>query len=278
MFGKDVTNVFPDIESYIDYAYELRLDVIDLRSDRGFHEHGHSYLLETKLRCLEKGLAIGYLASGGHFVGTDGELAEKLETVCSDVQVAARLGAPMVRVFCGERPQSREERAREIRCFRQACDFAAEHGIAVGLQNHPSTGPDILDILAATERSNLSFLLDTGQWMGSPGRHQGVADPDHDIYAYMKQTAPYATHIRAKFYKVDSGTEEWLDYPRIVEILESVNFNGTVGVVFEGRDINDCDDREVLRLAAAELRRLTDGPPVPGADHGGGGNGYQKGR
>ena len=76
MFGKDVANAFPDIESYIDYAYELRLDVIDLRSDVGFPEHGHQYLLETKIRCLEKGLSVGYLASGGHFVGSDDELED----------------------------------------------------------------------------------------------------------------------------------------------------------------------------------------------------------
>jgi sugar phosphate isomerase/epimerase len=263
MFGKDVANAFPDIESYIDYAYELRLDVIDLRSDVGFHEHGHQYLLETKIRCLEKGLSVGYLASGGHFVGSDDELEGKLNTIRNDVEVALGLGAPMIRLFCGKRSASAEDRAREIRCFQTACDFAAERGIAVGLQNHPSTGPDVLDILCETERENFSFLLDTGQWEGSPGRHQGVADPDHDIYAYMEQTARHATHVRAKFYKVDSGQEEWLDYARIVKILENVGFNGTLGVVFEGQDINDCDDREVLRLSAAELRRLTGRPPVP---------------
>ena len=53
------------------------------------------------------------------------------------------------------------------------------------------------------------------------------------------------------------GVEEWLDYPRIIDILNEAGFNGAVSVVFEGKGINNCDDREVLRLAAAQLRSLT---------------------
>ena len=72
----------------------------------------------------------------------------------------------------------------------------------------------------------------------------------------MEQTAAHASYVRAKFYKIDSGREEWLDYGRIVDILKGVDFNGTMGIVFEGKDINDCDDREVMRRAAAHLRQL----------------------
>ncbi|MFH1569833.1 MAG: TIM barrel protein [Gemmatimonadota bacterium] len=254
-FGK-TPEQFPDIESFIEYAYELRLDVIDLRSDVGFHSHDTSYLMETKMRCLERGLAIGYLASGGHFTGTDAELEAKLDTVRADVRAAALLGAPMIRLFCGQPLEDPEVRAREIACFQRACDLAAEQGVAVGLQNHPSTGDDVLRILEQTGRRNFTFLLDTGQWVGSPARNRGVPEPGHDIYRYMEQTAARAGHVRAKFYKVDSGAEEWLDYPRIFAILESAGYNGAVSVVFEGQDANACDDREVFRLAAAQLRSL----------------------
>ena len=259
MFGK-TPEQFPDIESYIEYAYELRLDVIDLRSDVGFHSHDTAYLMETKMRCLERGLAVGYLASGGHFVGTDAELADKLDRVKADVRAAALLGAPMIRLFCGQPLTDPEEQAREIRCLQQACDLAGERGVAVGLQNHPSTGDEVLRLLEQTDRRNFTFLLDTGQWVGSPARSQGKPDPEHDTYRYMEQTAAHASHVRAKFYKIDSGSEEWLDYPRIFQILRAVGYNGTMSVVFEGKDINSCDDRGVLRLAAAQLRSLAAAP------------------
>ena len=255
MFGKD-RNSFPDIESFINLAYELRLDVIDLRSDVGFEEHGSGYLLRTKMDCLRKGLSIGYLATGGHFVGTGAELEEKVQRVRTDVDVAVSLGAPMVRVFCGSTPEDADARRREVECFQACCDYAASHSIAVGLQNHPCTGDGILRLFDEVGRDNFTFILDTGQWEGSPARTQGRPDPDHDIYRYMEQTAHHAAHVRAKFYKIDSGREEWLDYDRIVDILAAAGFNGTLGVVFEGKDANACDDREVLTLAAAQLRRL----------------------
>ena len=256
MFGS-TPEQFPDIESFIDYAGELRLDLIDLRSDVGFQSDTMDYLMATKLRCLKLGLSIGYLASSGHFVGTDAELQEKLDRIRADVRSAEALGAPMIRVFCGQPLSDPQERDREIRCFQEACDIAAEHNIVVGLQNHPSTGDDVLRILEQTDRQNMGFMLDTGQWVGSPVRNQGVPEPGYDIYHFMEQTASAAVHVRAKFYKIESGQEEWLDYPRILDILNHAGYNGAVSVVFEGKDANDCDDREVLRLAAAQLRELT---------------------
>ena len=44
---------------------------------------------------------------------------------------------------------------------------------------------------------------------------------------------------------------------RIYAILAGAGFNGTLSVVFEGKGINRCDDRQVLSLAAAQLRRLS---------------------
>ena len=67
MFGKDDPPTLQSIESYIEHAYNLRLDLIDFRSDRGFSSSEPDYLIKTKLSCIEKGLSIGYLASGGHF-------------------------------------------------------------------------------------------------------------------------------------------------------------------------------------------------------------------
>ncbi len=251
-FGKDEPKSFPDVESFIELARELRLDVIDFRVDVGFGSLDRDYLRGLKLKCLKAGLPIGYLASGGHFVGTDEELRQKVAQAKADVEVAAYLGTPMIRLFCGAPGVG--DAGREIRCFQEVCDFASDAGIAVGLQNHPSTGDNVLRILRETDRENFTFILDTGQWVGSPGLNRGVGDPEVDIYEYMEKTAPHASHVRAKIYKIDSGREEWLDYERIVGILKSAGFNGVVSITFEGQDVNECDDRETFRLAARHLR------------------------
>ena len=51
MFGKDDPPTLESIESYIDCAYALRLDLIDFRRDRGFSSRDPGYLLSAKLAC-----------------------------------------------------------------------------------------------------------------------------------------------------------------------------------------------------------------------------------
>ena len=84
----------------------------------------------------------------------------------------------------------------------------------------------------------------------------GPTPADHPLYDYIRETAPYATHVRAKFFKIDSGREEYLDYDRIVPMLVDAGYNVPLTVVFEGKDINACGDRDVIRLAAEQLRTL----------------------
>ena len=97
--------------------------------------------------------------------------------------------------------------------------------------------------------------MDTGQWKGSVGGSpQGWNDITVDIYKdYMEPTSPHAACVRAK---IDNGYEEWLDYPRIFEILKDVTFNGNISICFEGGDRNRFDERECLRLAANHLREV----------------------
>jgi len=263
---KDNLDQFVDLERFIRFAYELRLDVIDIHLRKGFLSYEPDYLRHIKILCLKYGLPIGYLGSGGSFVGTEEELQKRVEDAKADVDIAVFLGAPMIRLFGGHVPEDIEDREPLwpllIRCFQEVADYAAEKGIIVGLQNHDNrnmaaTGEDVLRILRETNRENFTFILDTGQWLGSIGAHpRGEFDPNVDIYEYMKQTAPYASYVRAKIYKIDSGKEEWIDYERVLKILKAVNFNGNISIVFEGGDRNQCDDAEAIRLAVKHLRSV----------------------
>ena len=69
----------------------------------------------------------------------------------------------------------------------------------------------------------------------------------------MEQTAPYASYVRAKIYKIDSGREEWIDYGRVMEVLRGVDFNGTMSIVYEDQG-NACGPREAIALAVSHLR------------------------
>ena len=61
--------------------------------------------------------------------------------------------------------------------------------------------------------------------------------PALDFYGSIAETAPLAVHVRCKIYRIQSGVEEWLNYPRILKILRGVNFNGWLSIVYEGQDV-----------------------------------------
>ncbi len=96
--------------------------------------------------------------------------------------------------------------------------------------------------------------MDTGQWVGSPGAApRGERDPNVDFYGFIEKTIPHALYIRCKFYRIESGKEEWLDYDRIASIIKGAGYNGCISIVYEGEQ----EDRvEQVRLAAAYLREL----------------------
>ena len=269
---KDHRDRYVDLETFARIAYELKLDVIDLEMDRGFLSKDPDTLLRFRMRCLKYGLPIGYVGYLGHFAASEEEGRTRLEKAKETVDVAAFLGADMIRVFAGGGHVAVENRdvfyPPMIRRFQEAADYAAEKGMVVGLQNHDNqslamTGDDVLQILGDVDRENFTHIMDTGQWLGSIGAQprDGSFDLNVDIYKYMEQTAPYATCVRAKIYKIDQGREEWIDYRRVFQILKAVDFNGSISIVFEGRELdgsdrNRCDDREAVRLAIEHLREL----------------------
>lgn len=248
------------VDAFIQTAYDLRLDIVDFHQ-RAFTSTEPDYLSGIKLMCLRYGLPIGYIGVSGLFVGTEAERQEHAQQCKEAIDLAAFLGSPIIRVFCSIVPEKNGDGndpwPAMIGGYQEVADYAATKGIAVGVQNHPSTGDEMLRIWRETDRENFTFIMDTGQWVGSPGSSpRGVTSPDIDFYHFIEQTAPHAMYIRTKFYKIESGKEEWLDYERIASILKQINYNGCISIVYEG----EAEDRvEQVRLAANYLRQLLEG-------------------
>ena len=248
------------IEDFIKTCYDLRLDVVDFHQ-RAFESTDPDYLSSIKALCLKYGLPIGYIGVSGLFHGTAAERAEHAANAKQAVDLAAFLGSPIIRLFCATVPEKNGDGEvpwpAMAAGYREVADYAAAKGIAVGLQNHPSTGDEMLHIRDETNRENFNFIMDTGQWVGSPGSSpRGETDSNIDFYNFMEQIVPHAMYIRTKFYKIESGKEEWLDYDRIAAIIGGANYNGCISIVYEGEQ----EDRvEQVRLAAVCLRALLSG-------------------
>ena len=252
-----------DLESFIKTAHNLELDIIDFHR-RAFASTEPAYLLRIRRLCLDMGLPMGYLGVSAGFTGNEAERQKQVEACKEAIELAAFVGTPLIRIFGGPMRPDSDDRdsvfAALAQSVRQIAEYGAQNGVIVALQNHDNnniaaTPADCIRILEETDHPNFSFILDTGQWAGSIGAHPHDAtfDPDVDIYAYIEQMLPYACYVRTKFYRIEGGREEWLDYQRILAILKNGGYNGNLSIVYEGQEE---DKVEAVRKAAQHLREL----------------------
>ena len=255
-----------DLLGFIERAYELRLDGVSLHTS-AFASTERDYLRDVRLRCLRRGLAITYLGVSNNFGKPAAELPAEIAKVKQWVDVAAEMGVPLVRIFAAWIPAGEPEEqvwARMMPCMEAVAAYGEQRGVVLGLHNHnhgcvTRTGKEVRRILEAVDSPYLSHILDTGQYVGSPGASgaNGVEDPSLDFYGSIAETAPLAVHVRAKIYRIQTGEEAWLDYPRIFEILSRVRYNGWVSIVYEGQDVEP--EATAVPLAVDYLRRFVPG-------------------
>jgi sugar phosphate isomerase/epimerase len=255
-----------DLVKFIDKAYELRLDGIDIHT-RALASTEPDYLRDIRMRCLKRGLALSYIGVSNNFGKPKDELPAVIADVKHWVDVAEFMGIPLVRIFAAWVPEGEPEEQvwdRMIPCMQEVAAYGQEKGVVLGLHNHnhgcvTRTGKEVRKILEMVDNPYLSHILDTGQYVGSPGAsgQRGNEDPALNFYGSIEETAPLAVHVRAKVYRIASGEEAWLNYPRIFDILNAVNYNGWVSIVFEGQD--EEEEETAVPKAVNYLRRFVPG-------------------
>jgi sugar phosphate isomerase/epimerase len=234
-----------DLEGFIQRAYDLRLDGIDIHT-RAFASTEPDYLRQIRMLALKRGLALSYIGISNDFGRPQDQLDDQVQMVKDWIDVAAFMGIPLVRIFAAWVRNNEDEEAvwaRMIPCIQEVSAHGQEKGVVVGLHNHnhgcvTRTSQEVLRILREVDNPYFSHILDTGQYVGSPGASgaEGREDPSLNFYGSIAESAPYAVHVRAKIYRIESGVEAWLDYPRILEILRGVNYNGWMSIVYEGQE------------------------------------------
>lgn len=256
-----------DLVTFIDRAYELRLDGIDIHTG-ALASKEPDYLRDIRMRCLERGLAISYIGVSNNFGVPQEDLPEVVQDVKDWVDIAEFMGIPLVRIFAAWIPEGEPEEQvweRMMPCMEEVAAYGQEKGVVLGLHNHnhgcvTRTGKEVRRILETVNNPYLSHILDTGQYVGSPGAsgQRGKEDPALNFYGSIEETAPLAVHVRAKVYRIATGEEAWLNYPRIFDILKGADYNGWVSIVYEGQD--EEAEATAIPKAVAYLRRF-----VPGA-------------
>lgn len=250
------------VESFIETCYGLRLDGVDIHT-RAFQSDDRAHLLTVKRLCLKRGLGLACVAISNDFGKKGDVLQTDIENAKRWTTAAAFLGAPLVRLFAGWPRGGNEADAwrRTVDGLRECAEHGEKVGVSVALQNHnhnclTRTGDDVVRMIKEVNHPNLTHCLDTGQYVGSKGASGADRDApvDEGLYRSIEQTAQLAVHVRAKIYRISTGEEQWLDYPRIFKALDGVHYNGVVSVVYEGWDHEH--ERTAIPKAVKYLRQF----------------------
>ena len=231
------------IHAAADMAAELGIAGIDIE-DRLLKSYEPNYLQELAHQIEARGIRIGYCGLIVDFNAPISSIPDEINRAKLLLNAIPYLGVESIRIpgngVVGR--QSTEGTFNAVRSkFQQVLDHAEGSGVTVYLHNHnhgsvPSTGEQVLRLVNELNNPGLSYVLDTGQFQGSPGA-SGEGSPSNmaqdELYESIDMCAPIASMVRAKFYFAQSGPERWLDYPRIVKSLKKSRFDGPISIVYE---------------------------------------------
>jgi sugar phosphate isomerase/epimerase len=161
------------------------------------------------------------------------------------IDVAAKLGAPVLRVFAGpEVPAGHTEaEGREwvVECLTSVVDRAAARGVMIALQNHHDfvkTADEVLELRRRVTSPWFGLNVDIGSLrMGDP-------------YAEIARLAPFACTWQLKERLFRRNVEEKTDVAAVVRIIRDAGYRGYVPI----ETLGSGDAREKVRRFHDEVR------------------------
>jgi len=237
------------LEQVIDFCAELGFDAVD---PTGYYLPGYPeppadpYLSAVKRRAFLAGLDVSGTGVRNDF--TQPEAAKREADVVHVgrwVEVAAKLGAPVLRVFDGRAEAAgptREQRTAWVAdCFRECAAHGERHGVVIAYQNHDELLKTADEVLALRERVASDWFglnVDVGSLR--------TGDP----YEEIARLAPFACtwQIKERLYR--RGQEEKTDVRRVFAILRESGYRGYAPIETLGAG----DPREKVRRFLDEVR------------------------
>jgi sugar phosphate isomerase/epimerase len=241
-----------------DFAAKVGFDAVDLT---GYFFTGYpqapddAYLFRLKRHVFNLGLDISGTGVRNDFTAADAAVrTEGVQRIKNWIEVAARLGAPTIRVFAdsqspfktwqqasGNAPREQVE-AWMADNIRECAVHGAKFGVIVAVQNHGdfiNTGAEHLSLLQRVNHEWCAALVDTGKYL--------TADP----YADIKLMAPYAVNWQIKETMQSTMKSPRVDLKRLVAIIRESGYRGYIPIETLSMNRKDYDPyAEVTRMLA----------------------------
>ncbi|MBD3626919.1 sugar phosphate isomerase/epimerase family protein [Cyclobacterium sp.] len=179
-------------------------------------------LYGIKKMAHHRGLHISGTGVRNDFTLSDPKLLkQEIDLVKNWVVAAAKLGAPVVRVFAGPRlkaGESWEEKVEfVIRACKECASFAAGYGVIVALQNHNEfvqSAAQVDYIMERVDEDWFGLVLDIGSYS------------QHDPYEEISKNIRHAVNWQLKENVNHFGTQKPVDLKRLIALIRESNYQG----------------------------------------------------
>ncbi|MCM8536609.1 MAG: sugar phosphate isomerase/epimerase [Lentisphaeraceae bacterium] len=222
-----------DMLQFLDYSAREQFDGVELTAYFFQEPVERSYLFKVKRRAHILGLDITGGAIGNNFSmhPSSAEAKKQSEYVKTWIDHYADLGAPVIRVFAGNRgPKgaSQETIMKNIRInLAEALEHAEKRGVILGMENHDSM-TDIDKLISFIKTIDSPYFGVT--W--DSANLKKTADP----YADLAKLAPYTVNAQVKVKIPVNGVHVDTDLAKIVNILKEAEYAGYIVLEYEEKE------------------------------------------
>ncbi len=213
------------LDNLLDFCAETGFDAVDLT---GYYFPGYpavppdEYIFNLKRKAFRLGLDISGTGIKNDFTDPDAtKRAAHVALVRQWIDVASKLGAPVIRVFSGVQSPagySWDDIATwMIRDFKTCADYGQQHGVIVAMQNHNDfikTADQAEKIIKAVGSDWFGLVLDIGSYQSG------------DPFQQIEQTAQYAVNWQIKEDMYEDGKVVKTNLAKVMSIIKASGYRG----------------------------------------------------
>jgi sugar phosphate isomerase/epimerase len=217
------------LDDLLETSAEIGFDGIDITA---YYFPGYpkvpddNYLHHVKRKAFRLGLDITGTGVRNDFTEPDkNKRADHVTLVKNWVDAAAKLGAPVLRIFAGtQNPKGytrSEILAWMIHDIQECVSYGKLKGVIVAIQNHNDfiqTADEANEIIEKINSEWFGLILDTGSYR------------IHDPYEEITKSAKYAVNWQVKENIFVNGAEVPADIPRLIRIIKTAGYRGYIPI------------------------------------------------
>ncbi len=221
---------------------------------------GNDELNQLKRRAFDAGIGISGTGVRNNFTTADKSVREAgVQHIKEWIEVAARLGAPVLRVFADTQMKAQTWQTVAPGCSREqveewiaghlrdCAEHAKKFGVIIGVQNHGDflkTAQDQLSLVKRVDSEWCGAIVDTGYYKS--------ADPYED----MARVAPYAVNWQIKESPFGVESEVRTDLKKLITIIRTAGYRGYLPIETLSAPGRDYDPFQIVPKFVSELRAV----------------------